>query len=251
MSFDPDELPEHLDVLYRYAVGVTRDPGLAEDVVQETVLRALERRDQYRRDAQLSHWLIRIAHNLIVDRARRSSREILVDAVENDWRDDAFTVDADAVIEQAATRAELLDALARLPFIYRSAVVLHDVEGLRVSDIAEISGVSLPAAKQRLRRGRMALVSALATGHERRLALEGVPMPCWDARRHVSDYLNGELDTDTRSMIETHLATCPTCPPLYAALVGVSDELGQLRDPDSVINPEIEARARAAIASPA
>ena len=244
MAFDPTELADHLDALHRYALSVTRDPDLAADTVQDTVVRALERRDRYRDDAPLAHWLIRIAHNLIIDRARRSSRELVVEDVESEWREDAYPVDAAVVVERAATRAELLDALARLPFIYRSAVVLHDIEGLRVVDIANIMEISLPAAKQRLRRGRMALVSALASGHERRTALDGVPMPCWDARQHVSDYLNGDLDQATASTIEAHLATCPTCPPLYAALVGVNDELGRLRDPDSVIAPALEARIR-------
>lgn len=248
MAFDSSELTSHLEALYRYALSVTRDPDLAGDVVQDTVVRALERRDRYQDHAPLVHWLIRIAHNLIVDRARRSSREIVVDDVENEWRDDAYTVDAAVVVERAAERAELLDALARLPFIYRSAVVLHDIEGLRVIDIADIMDVSLSAAKQRLRRGRMALVSALASGHERRTALDGVPMPCWDARQYVSDYLNGDLDDPTASTIEAHLATCPTCPPLYAALVGVHDELGRLRDPDSVIAPALEARIRDIVA---
>ncbi|MCD9624046.1 sigma-70 family RNA polymerase sigma factor [Rhabdothermincola salaria] len=247
MGLDADDLTEHLDTIYRYALGVTRDPDLAADVAQDTVVRALERGGQYRSDAPLAHWLIRIAHNLIIDRARRADREVLVEVVEQDWRDDSYTVDAAAVVERAATRAELLDALARVPFIYRSAVLLHDVEGLRVIDIAEITGVSLPAAKQRLRRGRMALVSALAAGHQRRLALEGVPMPCWDARQHVSDYLDGDLDADTATLVATHLAVCPTCPPLYAALVGVNGELGRLRDPDSVIAPAVEARIRAAV----
>ena len=249
MGIEPDELTEHLDTLYRYALGVTRDPELAADTVQDTIVRALERGDQYRHDAPMAHWLIRIARNLVIDRARRSKREIPVDAVEQDWRDDAYTVDAAAVAERAATRDELLDALARLPFIYRSAVVLHDIEGLRVVDIAGIADITLPAAKQRLRRGRMALVSALAAGHQRRIALKGVPMPCWDARQHVSDYLNGDLDTDTATLIETHLETCPTCPPLYAALVGVHDHLGRLRDPDTVINPDLETRIRNHIAS--
>lgn len=243
-TFDPADLTEHLDTLHRYAIGVTRDPDLAADVVQDTIVRALERRGQYRHDAPLGHWLIRIAHNLIVDRARRANREVVVEEVEDDWRDDAYTVDAETVAERAATRAELLEALARLPFIYRSAVVLHDVQGLRVVDIAEIAEISLPAAKQRLRRGRMALVSALADSESRRNALKGVPMPCWDARQHISDYLNGDLDTDVAGVIEAHLTVCPTCPPLYAALVGVHGELGRLRDPDSVIAPEIEARVR-------
>lgn len=72
-------------------------------------------------------------------------------------------------------------------------------------------------------------------------------MPCWDARQHISDYLNGELDTPTATMVEAHLASCPTCPPLYAALVGVNGELGRLRDPDSVIEPILEERIRAII----
>jgi RNA polymerase sigma-70 factor (ECF subfamily) len=245
VGFDTAELTEHLDTLNRYALGVTRDPELAADTVQDTIVRALERRHQYRGDAPLAHWLIRVAHNLIIDRARRASREILVDTVEEDWADDDYTVDAASVVERAATRDELLDALARLPFIYRSAVVLHDIEGLRVVDVASIAEVSVAAAKQRLRRGRMALVSALDAGSQRRRARKGVPMSCWDARQHISDYLNGDLDPATAATVETHLGTCPTCPPLYAALVGVHGQLGRLRDSDSVIDPDLDARIRA------
>jgi hypothetical protein len=54
--------------------------------------------------------------------------------------------------------------------------------GLTAKAIAELHGVGLPAVKQRLRRGRMMLVSALARGNERREALEGVPLSCWEAR---------------------------------------------------------------------
>lgn len=243
----PDDLTEHIDVLYRYAVGVTRDPDLAGDVVQDTLLRALERRDQYRSDAPLRHWLLRIAHNTIVDRARRSGRELVVDDVELDWRDDHYTVDAAAVIERAAEREELLDALVRLPFIYRSVVVMHDVQELTVAEIADVVEIGLPAAKQRLRRGRMAMVSALADGARRRQATKGVPMRCWDARQHVSDYLNGDLAEAMARLVESHLATCPTCPPLYASLAGVHDELGRLRDPDSVIGPDLERKIRATL----
>lgn len=84
----------------------------------------------------------------------------------------------------AQTREELEDALARLPFIYRSVVMLHDVEGWTVAEIADLLELGLPAAKQRLRRGRMMLVTALAEGQERRIGLKGVPMRCWDARQH-------------------------------------------------------------------
>ena len=70
---------------------VTRDLQQSEDLVQETVVRALERADSYRGDAALATWLHRILHNLAVDRARRD-REIpvedLAEAVEQRWRDD-------------------------------------------------------------------------------------------------------------------------------------------------------------------
>lgn len=90
----------------------------------------------------------------------------------------------------------------------------------------------------------MMLVSALAAGSERREALRGVPLRCWDARRRVSDYLDDALPAHERVALEAHLAACPTCPPLFAALVGTTARLGRLRDPDSVIPPSLVARIR-------
>ena len=113
--------------------------------------------------------------------------------------------------------------------------MLHDAEGMTVAQIAEVQGITLPAAKQRLRRGRMMLVSALAQGRERRDATLGVPLRCWDARSRVSDYLDGELPAPERVRVERHLEACPTCPPLYAGLVGARAALGELRDADTVV----------------
>ena len=69
-------------------------------------------------------------------------------------------------------------------------------------------------------------------------------MNCWDARQHISDYVNGDLEAATARTVERHLESCPTCPPLYASIVGVNESLGSLRDPDSVIPPALEARLR-------
>lgn len=244
MTWTDEELAAERDGLCRFALSVVRDTHLAADLVQDTIVRALERRDQFRGDAQLGAWLRRILHNLAIDRGRRANREVVVDEVEEHWRDDAYTVDPAQVAERVADREELEDSLARLPFIYRSAVVLHDVEGWTVKAIGELHDISLPAAKQRLRRGRMALVSALAEGQERRKQLEGVPMRCWDARQHVSDYLDGALDLTTARVVESHLEVCPTCPPLYAALVDARTQLAELRDTNAVIPPELDERIR-------
>jgi RNA polymerase sigma-70 factor, ECF subfamily len=232
----------HSASLYRLALTLTREPATAEELVQETFLRALERGDQLRDPAAAGAWLRRVLHNLAVDRLRRTSRELLVDEVEERWREDAYTVDAAAVVARAETRDELEDALVHLPFDYRAAVLLHDVEGWTVREIAQAAGVGLAAAKQRLRRGRMLLVTRLAEGAERREALASVPLTCWHAREQVSDYLDGDVDPETAALLERHLATCPTCPPLYAALVGVRTELGKLRDPNSVVPPRLVRR---------
>lgn len=242
-------LPGLVPGLMRFAMTLTRDQHQAEDLTQEVLARALERASTFRGESSLATWLHRIAHNMAVDRARRR-RELPVDnigeLVEARWREDTWTVDAAEVVARAETRAELEDALIRLPVAYRATVVLHDAEGLTVAEIAEIADVSLSAAKQRLRRGRMMLVTALARGAERTQALRGVPMRCWDARILVSDYLDGVLPEPEAARVERHLAACPTCPPLYASLVGATDALartgGTLRDPDSVVQYEQSAR---------
>ena len=236
-------LSERGPSLVRFARSLTRDHHAAEDLAQEAILRAFERREDLADVRDIDAWLRRVVHNLAIDRARRD-REIAVEAVEERWMSDEYTVDTAAVVSAAETREEIEDALVRLPAIYRTAVVLHDIEGLTVREIAELADVDLPAAKQRLRRGRMMLVSALAEGHERRVALRGVPLRCWDARSRVSDFLDGEVDDATAAMLHRHLATCPTCPPLVAALVGVRDRMGRLRDPDSVVDPALADRIR-------
>lgn len=240
-----EDISEHLDALYRFALGLVRDPDLAADLVQDTFVRAIERGSQYRGDGELLSWLRQVLHNLAMDRVRRSRREILVDEIDQKWQADDYTVDPATVADRLDDREALEDALVHLPFDHRSVVVLHDIEQWRVREIAELQGISLPAAKQRLRRGRMMLVSALAAGAERREQLEGVPMRCWDARQHVSDYLDGALDPATSTAVEAHLASCPTCPPLYAALVDTHAHLAGCRDPDTVIPPALGTRLRA------
>jgi RNA polymerase sigma-70 factor, ECF subfamily len=255
VTLSADQVVAELPGLLRYALALTRDPDRAEDLVQDTVARALERGDQFRGDSSAATWLHRVMYHRFVDGVRRDRTdpvedEVLVQAVEDAWRDDDYTVDAEAVLLRAEARDELYDALVRLPVHYRSAVVLHDVQGLTAADVAEVSQISLPAAKQRLRRGRAMLVSALDGGVERRAATKGVPMTCWSARSRIDDYLAGELSANDRRLVEQHLAGCPTCPALYASIVGVTAALGGLRDPDSVVPERLAVRVRARLASP-
>lgn len=242
-----DRLAAEVPGLLRYARTIAKGEGPAEDLVQDTLLRALQRSDSFRAEASLATWLHRILHNLAVDRFRRDREDATKDVereVEANWRDDSYTVDAATVVERAETREELQDALVRLPVIYRTAVVLHDMEEMTVAQIADVQGIGMPAAKQRLRRGRMMLVSALAQWRERRIAQRGVPLRCWDARKRVSDYLDDDLEPADRALVARHLETCPTCPPLYAGLVGTRAALSALRDPDTVVRPSLPTASR-------
>lgn len=252
---DRDELAELLPGefpgLVRYAQSMVGDPHHAEDLAADTCIRALERAESFRGDAKLATWLHRILHNLAVDRVRQRREfpsDVVADEVERRWRDNSYTVDASVVVGRAETAQELRDALIRVPYAHRAAVVLHDAEGMTAAEIAAIFGIGLPAAKQRIRRGRMMLVSALAAGAERREEVRGLPLTCWEARRHVSDYLDGDVAPGTAAAVEKHLANCPTCPALYHSLVATRGALAggaaARRDPDSTIPPAVLARIR-------
>jgi RNA polymerase sigma-70 factor (ECF subfamily) len=238
------ELPR----LVHLATRLVGDPDQAQDCAQETIVGAWRRRDQLRDGQAMSAWLRRSLVNRIIDRSRAHHDELDIEAVEADWHDDHWSVIPERVLERAEMRDELEDALARLPVVYRVAVVLHDALGWTAPEIAAATSAGLPATKQRLRRGRMMLVSALAADDERRLASEAQPLRCWRARRHISGYLDGELDDATRAAVEGHLEGCPTCPPLYASLVGIRATLGGLRDPDSVVEIDIASRIRSQLA---
>jgi RNA polymerase sigma-70 factor (ECF subfamily) len=246
-----DRLVAELPRLVRLATRLVRDADQAEDCAQETIVGAWRRQDQLRDARALSAWLRRSLVNRVIDRSRVHHDELDIDAIEADWQDDRYSVAPERVLERAELHDELEDALARLPVIYRVPVVLHDVVGWTAAEIADAMDAGLPATKQRIRRGRMMMVSALGEGDERRLASLAQPLRCWRARRHVSAYLDDELDADTRAAVEAHLETCPTCPPLYAGLVGVKASLGGLRDPDTVVEDAIAGRIREQLEVPA
>lgn len=212
-----------LDGLRSELVGYVRATGaqhsVVEDVVQEAVTRAWARIGDLQDPARLRPWVFRIAHNLVVDRVRRNrevSADLVPEQVETRWQRSSYTVDAFEVVARAETVAQVREALLLLPMMYRSVVVLHDAYGWTNAQVAEMFDLSLPATKQRLRRGRMMLVTALAQGAERQVpqAVGG----CWEVRSKVSALLDGELDEQVQGQLRQHLEHCPTCPPLYAAL---------------------------------
>jgi RNA polymerase sigma-70 factor (ECF subfamily) len=245
MVLNTDELNEAAPRLYRYALSLSRDHDLAEDLVQDTMVKAIEHGEAFRGGSSLQTWLHRILHNCYVDDVRAShdtstSPEDVAALVEKRWQDESYTVDVEKVVIRAERDEELRDALANMPLTYRSAVILHDVEDWTAAHIAEIHEVSLSAAKQRIRRGRMMLVDELAANAQRQADQRG--LDCWEVRKKLSDYLDDDLSELDREAIEGHIGGCPTCPPLVTGMAGVRKGLGRLRAPDTVIAPELAKR---------
>ncbi|HXY95320.1 MAG TPA: sigma-70 family RNA polymerase sigma factor [Acidimicrobiia bacterium] len=144
---------------YTLALRLTADEEDARDVVQESYLRAWKGLPSFRGDAQFTTWMYRITANTaytIVKRRRRHRVESLDSMLE-----EPVELRPDAQPEDSAESAALLDSLSRaldeLPPKLRVLVVLKDVYGLTHEEIAEELGISVPAAKVRLHRGRKRL----------------------------------------------------------------------------------------------
>jgi RNA polymerase sigma-70 factor (ECF subfamily) len=157
----------HADRVYGALRRFGLEAGDADEVTQEVFLRAWRGLDGFQERAQFSTWLYRIAFN---EAQRRLSRRTLPRAAPPPTDDApdpvaALPEPADSGPEAQALAGEFerqLDvALSELPDEWRAAVVLRDIEGLSTHDAAEIAGVSEPAFKSRLHRGRMQLRALL------------------------------------------------------------------------------------------
>lgn len=140
-------------------------PAGAEDAVQEAMIDAYRAIGGFAGDAAIGTWLYRITLNRCLAE-RRKRRPIVTDAEPLEllrrWEDPDYAVDPAVVAVRRSQAATLQSLLDRLPERYRTAVVLHDGQGLSASEVAEAMGVPLGTAKSHIRRSRMALFSLLA-----------------------------------------------------------------------------------------
>ncbi|OLT03467.1 RNA polymerase sigma factor SigM [Pseudonocardia sp. CNS-004] len=146
--------------LWGIALRTLRHPEDAADVVQEALVAAYRRADTYRGEASVRTWLHRILINACIDRIRKQRRQGTVSLTDVEPRERRPDVAMDVV-----TRLSVVEALAELPADQRVAVVLVDVQGWPVDEVAEVLEIPVGTVKSRCARGRVRL--GLLLGHLR------------------------------------------------------------------------------------
>lgn len=137
----------------------------AEDLAQEVFVKVNQSLEGFRGESQVLTWIYRIATNRALDRLRSPS-PVAVEPVQEAETGSLLTGQRSLTVEQQAIRNEMSSCVRqvidRLPETYRTAIVLGDIEGFKDGEVAEILGLSLPAAKITLHRGRTRLRKALS-----------------------------------------------------------------------------------------
>lgn len=176
-SLDPDRVFQHeilpeMDAVYRFALRLSQDPERAQDLTQESFLRAYRNRERYRPGTQARSWLFTICRNLFLRGENRSQRhrEVMAEVASEDPRRisreatvflDVRDRDPEGAFWDQVVDEEILREIDGLPEEFREPVVLSDLEDLSYREISQILELPLGTVKSRLFRGRRILQERL------------------------------------------------------------------------------------------
>jgi len=173
-----DEALGFLEPLYAAALRLTRNKSDAEDLVQDTFVKAFRSSDRYQRGTNLKAWLYTILHNTWRNRVRDASRDTV--DVDSERVEEAASLPGGPIALDTPERillrdtldADLQAALDGLPAAFREAVWLRDVEEFSYAEIGEMLGVPIGTVMSRISRGRRLLFERLSQAPDR-LAVAG------------------------------------------------------------------------------
>jgi RNA polymerase sigma-70 factor, ECF subfamily len=169
-GFAEEALP-WLDAVYRFSLRLTANEAEAEDLVQETFLRAYRHWDTFTPGTSARSWLFTICRNAFLRRREQQNRrkesleselDVAVEAIAAaDVLDEIRLQDPERIFFDSFIDAEVDAAVRNLPIEFRDTVILSDIEGMSYNEIAQILDVPVGTVKSRLYRGRRLLAKAL------------------------------------------------------------------------------------------
>lgn len=166
-EFEREALP-HRDLLYNFALRMTYNPADADDLVQETYLKAYRFWDKYEKGTNIRAWLFRILKNSYINRYRKETKEpetVDYDDVKNFYNsirgESVGSNDLQEILFSNLLDDDVAKAIASLPDDFRTVVILCDIEGLTYEEIAEFVDCPLGTVRSRLHRGRKLLRAQL------------------------------------------------------------------------------------------
>jgi RNA polymerase sigma-70 factor (ECF subfamily) len=165
----------YLDALYATALRLTRNPADAEDLVQDTYLKAFRAADQFERGTNLKAWLYTILHNTFRNRRRDQARETVTadsDTVEQAAALPGHDETPEQLLLRTSLDADLQAVLDSLPAVFREAVWLRDVDEFSYAEIARMLDVPIGTVMSRIARGRRLLYDRLTARTDRFRHLE-------------------------------------------------------------------------------
>ena len=163
-----DEVLPHLDSLYNFALRLTGNPSDAEDLVQDTIVKAFRFFESYEKGTNAKAWLFRILKNSFINNYRRSAKrpqEVDYDEIsafyESIRAERTDTTDLEHLIFRDLMDDGFTKALAKLPEDFRTVVLLCDVDGFTYEEISNMLDVPIGTIRSRLHRGRNLLKTEL------------------------------------------------------------------------------------------
>lgn len=173
-NFKAEMLP-HLDALYNFGIRLTTDPTEAEDLVQDTIVKAYRFFHSYEKGTNAKAWLFRILKNSYINNYRKKSKQphtvdydeiaTFYETVRSERTD---TSDSEEIMYRDLMDDQVTRALNKLPEDFRSVVLLCDVEGFTYEEIANMLDVPIGTIRSRLHRGRNLLRDELTSYAQKR-----------------------------------------------------------------------------------
>ena len=251
LAFEAEAMP-HVDRLFRHAMWLVRNRAEAEDLVQETLVQALQSFHRFTPGTNCRAWLVTILQHVRSNRLRKQGRVIIDSALEERV---ANVVPFVPPIPDRVTDEDMLLAMREIPAHHQEVILLCDVEEMTYKEIAAALDIPIGTVMSRLHRGRELLRTALARRGAGPAAMDqgsraALMMECRDVRELADSFLSEQLLVETNHELLRHLETCPVCRAEMADRRALRDRLRAafLHAEDLRPRPEFAAELRTTLA---